>query len=74
MTFVETDDRSRLVLPGHRNAQYVMRENADGSILLQPAQVVIEAQREYDTTPQLRDTLAQAAASETVSRRRRSRR
>jgi hypothetical protein len=51
---VETDDRSRVVLPGHPNQRYVVRENADGSLLLQPARVVTEAQQEYDGDPELR--------------------
>ena len=32
---VETDGRSRVVLPGHSNQTFVMRENEDGSILLE---------------------------------------
>jgi hypothetical protein len=40
MTMAETDDRSRVVLPGHPNKRFVVWENADGSILLQPARVV----------------------------------
>jgi hypothetical protein len=39
-----------------------MRENEDGSILLQPATVVIAAQLEFDSTPELHDLLARAAA------------
>lgn len=73
MSLVETDSRSRVVLPGHQNTQYVMRENSDGSILLQPARVVTEAQFEYDNTPELRELLARASASGTVSRKRQRR-
>jgi hypothetical protein len=50
-----------------------MRENADGSILLEPARVVTDAQHDYDSTPELRDLLERATASKTV-RRTRSRR
>jgi len=67
---VETDDRSRVVLPGHPNARFVVRENADGSILLQPALVVTEAQHEYDSDPELQELLARATASPTVRRAR----
>jgi hypothetical protein len=73
VSLVETDDRSRLVLPGHRNMQFVMRENDDGSILLEPARVVTEAQYEYDHARDLQEALAQAAESATVFRPRRNR-
>ncbi len=71
-TMVETDDRSRVVLPGHPNQRYVVRENADGS-LLQPVRVVTEAQREYDGDPELRELLNRATASPTVRRARQRR-
>lgn len=70
---VETDDRSRVVLPGHPNQRFLVRENADGSLLLQPARVVTEAQHEYDSDPELRELLSRAAASPTVRRARRRR-
>jgi hypothetical protein len=70
---VETDNRSRVVLPGHPNQQFLLRENADGSLLLQPARMVTEAQHEYDSDPELRDLLARAAAAPTVRRARRRR-
>lgn len=68
--FVETDSRSRAVLPGRPNQRFVMRENPDGSVLLQPAQVVTDAQHEFDTDPELRGLLARAIASPTVRRAR----
>jgi len=43
-----------VVLPGHPNQRYVVRENADGSLLLQPARVVTEPQQEYEGNPDLR--------------------
>ena len=72
MPFVTTDDRSRVVLPGHPNATFLLRENADGSLLLEPASVVSEAQAVYDRDPALRDLLDRAVASATVRRRRRT--
>jgi hypothetical protein len=36
-SLVETDARSRLTLPGHPNQRFLVRENADGSFLLEPA-------------------------------------
>ncbi len=70
---VETDARSRVVLPGHSNERFLVHENEDGSMLLQPAEVVTAAQREYDTNPELRAVLSRAALTQTV-RRARSRR
>ncbi len=70
---VETDDRSRVVLPGHPNQRYLVRENSDGSLLLQPARVVTEAQQEYDGDPELRELLSRATASQTVRRARQRR-
>jgi hypothetical protein len=66
---VETDGRSRVVIPGHPNQRFVVQENADGSVLLEPARVITDAQHEYDN-PELRELLARAAASPSVTRRR----
>lgn len=71
VTLIETDARSRVVLPGHPNQKFVVQENSDGSILLLPARVVTEAQLEYDESPELRDLLARAALSKTVRKSRR---
>lgn len=65
---VETDARGRVVLPGHPNERFLVRENADGSLLLQPARVVTGAQHEYDTEPALRNLLSRAFESPTVQR------
>ena len=70
---IETDSRSRAVLPGLPNRRFVMRVNDDGSILLQPARIVTDAQHDYDSDPELRDLLARAAASPTVRRARQRR-
>ena len=70
---VETDSRSRVVIPGHGNQRFLVQENADGSLLLQPAVVVTEAQHEYDSDAELRELLARATASPTVRRRRQRR-
>lgn len=67
---VETDGRSRVVLPGHSNQAFVMRENEDGSILLEPARVVTDAQHEYDSNPGLQALLERATASKSVTRTR----
>jgi hypothetical protein len=71
---IETDARSRAVLPGHSNSRFIMEELPGGLILLQPAVVMSEAQLEYISTPELRDLLTRAAASKTVRRPRRQHR
>jgi hypothetical protein len=68
---IETDARSRVVLPGHPMEKFLVQENSDGSILLLPARVVSEAQYEYDQSPALRELLSRAAASTTVRKTRR---
>jgi hypothetical protein len=67
---VQTDSRSRVVLPRHPDQLFQVQENADGSILLQPARVVTEAQAEYDETPELQELLSRAMAWPTKKRRR----
>jgi hypothetical protein len=71
MTVIETDERSRLVLPGHPRERFIMQENSDGSILLLPARVVTEAQLDYDTSPALQELLARAVSSKTIRKGRR---
>ncbi|CAN5410743.1 hypothetical protein BH23ACT9_BH23ACT9_28400 [soil metagenome] len=51
---------------------FILQENSDGSLLLQPAVVVSQAQLEYDESPELQQLLANAAGSPTVQRPRRS--
>ena len=63
---IETDSRSRVVLPGHHNQVFIVHEQGDGSIFLEPAQVVSDAQLEYDRSPELQDLLARAMASPRV--------
>ena len=70
---ITTDSRSRAVIPGHPERTFIVRENEDGSLLMQPARVISEAQYEYDTSPELQELLAKAAASPTVHRRFRKR-
>ena len=65
---IETDGRSRAVIPGHMNQRFLLQENEDGSLLLQPASVVTDAQLQYDGDPELR-----AAQSSTVRRSRQRR-
>lgn len=68
---VETDDRSRVVLPGYSKVRFIMKKLPGGSILLEPAVIMSYAQAEYLTTPELRELLTSAAVSKTVNRPRR---
>ncbi len=72
-TTVRTDGKSRVVLPGHPNETFVVRENADGSLLLEPAIVTVTttAQDEYDNDAGLQHYLALAMSSMPVERNRR---
>lgn len=67
---IETDSHGGVVLPGHANQRYLMRENEDGSILLQPPTELARAQHEFASTPELRDLLAAATAASTIRRTR----
>ena len=69
-TLIETDARSRVVIPGHANPRFLAQENEDGSILLQPASVVTDAQLEYDGDPALPERLHRAPHSSPVRRAR----
>jgi hypothetical protein len=69
MTFlISADSRSRMVIPGYSGQQFLVQENSDGSILLQPAVVLTAAQYEYDSNPELQELLAQSSNSPTVRR------
>ena len=67
---IEMDSRSRTVIPGHRNERFLLQENEDGSLLLQPARVVTVAQLEYDGDAELQALLSRATSSSTVCQRR----
>jgi hypothetical protein len=69
-TLVETDSRSRTVLPGHPNQRFAMQANEDGSIRLQPVLAVNDAQSKFDSDPELQELLARAAASPSIRRSR----
>lgn len=72
-SLIETDSLGGTILPGHRNQKFLVRENPDGSILLQPAHILTEAQYAYDTDLDLSDLLARASASPTIRRNRQKR-
>jgi hypothetical protein len=68
---IQTDARGRVVLTNRKSEHFLKTELPDGTIVLKPGVFVTTAQREYDTTPELQDLLAQAANSRTVRRSRR---
>lgn len=68
---IQTDDRGRVVLSGRKNEHFLKTELPDGTVVLKPGRFVTRAQDEYETTPELREILAEAAASGTVRRNRR---
>ena len=68
--FVVADSRSRVVIAGHANEQFLVEELWDGSIRLEPARIVSDAQFEYDNTPELRESLDRAQKSGRVTARR----
>lgn len=70
MQVIETDARSRATITGHPDERFIVQENADGSLLLQPATLVTEAQRQYDSDPELQQLLARATQAPTVRRTR----
>jgi hypothetical protein len=50
-----------------------MHENADGSLLLEPARIVSEAQYEFHRSSELQSLLSRAMSSPTVKRSRKRR-
>lgn len=47
-TLIETDARSRVTLPGSRsNRRYLVREEPDGTLILEPAVVLSELELRY---------------------------
>lgn len=69
---VTVDARHRVTLPGaEAGQQYVVVELPGGSLHLEPAHVVTQAQLEYLESPELQQLLTEAAHSPTVRRSRR---
>lgn len=68
---IETDERSRVVLPGHPNERFIAEHQDDGSVLLTPVVTISEAQYEYNTTPELQELLHRAMTAPRVRRERR---
>jgi hypothetical protein len=59
---VETDARSRVVLPGRPNARYLVHEDPDGTLILEPAVVMTKAELAYRNSPELQRIVAEGRA------------
>jgi hypothetical protein len=59
---VETDGRGRVVLPGRRNERFIVTENGDGSILLEPAVVLTAVEHRLLSSKAFAKKMSQVAA------------
>lgn len=52
---VEVDSRNRVSLSRltHKHDRYIIREEADGTVILEPAVVLTQAERNYLTNPEV---------------------
>jgi hypothetical protein len=73
-TLIETDARGRVTLPGMANRRFLMRETEHGTVVLEPAVVMSQAQYDYDTDPELQAMLHEAMTGPHQSHPRRKRR
>ena len=70
---LETDQRGRLTLPGAARRRFLARTETDGTIILEPAVVMTEAERKFLANTELQATIAHydSHPEELVPRRRR---
>jgi hypothetical protein len=59
---IETDGRGRVVLPGRRNERFLVTENEDGSLLLEPAVVLTAAEHRLLSNTVFGKKISEAAA------------
>lgn len=72
MSYIQTDGRGRMTLPGGKaNQLYLIQEDPDGTIHLQPAVVVSAAQAALDNNPALLEELEKSHNSGASPRNRR---
>lgn len=62
MTLIEVDARSRVTLPGKANRRYLVREEDDGTVILEPAVVMSELEARYLANPELQARVAHGRA------------
>lgn len=70
---LETDRRGRLTLPGADKRRFLARTETDGTIILEPAVVMTEAERKFLANTELQATIAHydSHPEQLVARRRR---
>ncbi len=71
---VEVDARSRVTLPGKAHRRYLLHEQDDGTMILEPAVVISELEARYRANPQLQAQIEHARAHPEQSQPRPSRR
>jgi len=60
---IETDSRSRLTLPGGRaNRRYLVHEETDGTLILEPAVVISQREARFQANTELQARIAHAEA------------
>lgn len=57
-TMIEIDGRSRVTLPGKAGRRYLMHEDADGTVVLEPAVVLSEMELRAMRSSEIQATLA----------------
>ena len=72
-TLLETDQRGRLTIPGAIKQRFLARSENDGTIILEPAIVISEAEHKFLANSELQATIAyyEAHPEQMLPRRRR---
>lgn len=73
-TMIEVDARNRVTLPGKANRRYLLHEQDDGTMILEPAVVISELEARYRANPELQARVAHARAHPEQARPRPARR
>lgn len=72
---IEVDGRSRVTLPGNKaHRRYLIHEEPDGTVILEPAVVMSELELRFLRNPELQDRIEDARAHPERSRPRPPRR
>ncbi len=71
---IEVDARNRVTLPGKAHRRYLVHEQDDGTVILEPAVVISELEARYRVNPDLQATVARGRAHPELSKPRPPRR
>lgn len=71
---IEVDARNRLTLPGKAHRRYLVHEQDDGTVILEPAVVISELEARYRANPDLQAKVAHGRAHPELSKARPPRR